>query len=152
MADISAISEERFKSLVEAYGGDPARWPAGEREAAEQLLRSSAMAQAAAADAVRLDQALSAARDVPVAGPLHARVMADFDRAARRWSLRRFAGALADAVWPGAPLWQPACAFGLALVIGVGLAALAPLDPGRSDDNSAAVFALDTVPDAGQDI
>lgn len=152
MADISAISEERFKSLVEAYGGDPARWPAGEREAAERLLRSSAMAQAAAAEAVRLDQALSAARDVPVAGALDARVMADFDRAARRWSLRKFAGALADAVWPGAPLWQPACAFGLALVIGVGLAAFAPLDPGRSDDNSAAVFALDTVPDAGQDI
>jgi hypothetical protein len=146
------MSEERFKTLVEAYGGDPARWPVGEGEAGKLWLRSSTTAQALAADAARLDQALSAAREVPVSGALEAKVMADFERAARRWSPRRFAAALADAIWPGAPLWQPACAFGLALAIGVGVAVIASLDLGQSDDNSTATFALDTVPDAGQDI
>jgi hypothetical protein len=61
---------------------------------------------------------------------------------------------LADAVWPGAPLWQPVTAFGLALAIGIGLAALAPLDPRQNDDAIGGAFALDVLPDAdvGQDI
>ena len=147
MAKSLELSEERFKTLVEAYGGDPARWPADEREAAERLLASSAGAQVAVADAAKLDRALSAAGGVPASSVLEARVMADFDRASR--GLRRFVALLADAVWPGAPLWQPACAFGLALVVGVVLAAIAPLE--LSDDSSNTTFAFETVPDAGAD-
>lgn len=151
MVKTSAMSEERFKTLVEAYGGDPARWPRAEREAGERLLASSAMAQSAVADADKLDHALSVAIRVLASDILESRVMTDFDRAARRWSSWKFVASIADAVWPGAPLWQPACAFGLALAIGVGVAALAPLDIRQSDDSPNAAFAFETVPDAGAD-
>ena len=153
MSDTTAMSEERFKSLVEAYGGDPARWPLGEREAALRVLHSNATARAGAEEARRLDVKLGAASAVQVPDALTDRLLADFARASRRWRTRRFVASLADAVWPGAPLWQPAVALGLALAIGIGIAALAPLDL-RSYDDPSGAFAFDTVPggDAGQDI
>ena len=123
MSDTTAMSEERFKSLVEAYGGDPVRWPFGEREAALRLLQSSAAARAAVEEARRLDVRLGDARALQVPDALTNRLLADFGRASRRWTARRFVTSLADAVWPGAPVWQPAVAFGLALAIGVGIAA-----------------------------
>lgn len=154
MVDSSQMSEERFKALVETYGGDPAHWPAKEREAGERLLGSNMAARAAAADAARLDQILSAASGVSASGELEAKLMADFERVARRRSPLKVVTAMADAVWPGAPLWQPACAFGLALVIGVGVAWLAPLDVGQADETVGVSFALDSLPDTdvGQDI
>ena len=54
----------------------------------------------------------------------------------------------ADAVWPDAPAWQPACAFALAFLIGTGVAAFAPFDIPQADDAGAAVFAFDMAPDA----
>jgi len=153
MSDTTAMSEERFKSLVEAYGGDPARWPLGEREAALRLLQSNAAARDAAEEARQLDVKLGTASAVQVPVALTNRLLADFARASRRWMARRFVASLADAVWPGAPLWQPAVAFGLAFAIGVGVAAFAPLDLRPYDDASGA-FGFDTVSggDAGQDI
>lgn len=151
MSDTTAMSEGRFRALVEAYGGDPARWPAAEREAALGLMQSSSAARAAAEEARQLDVKLGAARAVQVPDALTNRLLADFARASRRWTARTFVTSLADAVWPGAPLWQPAVAFGLALAIGVGVAVLAPLDL-RSSDDAPGTFALDAVPDSGQDI
>ena len=46
-------------------------------------------------------------------------------------------------MWPGAPVWQPACSFALALLIGTGVAAFAPLDLPQQDD----AFALGGPPD-----
>jgi len=151
--DKTTMTEERLRSLLAAYGGDPARWPLGEREAALSLLQTSAAARSAADEARALDAVLGGASAVVVPAELTARLLADFTRASSRWSLRRFAASLTDAVWPGAPLWQPAAAFGLALAIGIGIAMLVPLDMRPSDDTSGA-FALDTIPanDAGQDI
>ena len=153
MIDKTTMTEERLRSLLAAYGGDPARWPLGEREAALSLLQMSAAARSAADEARALDAVLGGASAVEVPAELTARLLADFTRASSRWSLRRFAVSLTDAVWPGAPLWQPAMAFGLALAIGIGVAMLAPLDLRPSDDASGG-FALDTVPDndAAQDI
>jgi hypothetical protein len=153
MSDTTAMSEERFKSLVEAYGSEPARWPAAEREAALRLMQASSKARAAVELARELDVKLGAAGAVQVPVALTNRLLADFARASQRWTARRLVTSLADAVWPGAPLWQPAVAFGLALAIGVGIAALAPLELRPTDDPSGA-FAFDTVPggDAGQDI
>ncbi len=48
-------------------------------------------------------------------------------------------GRLGETVWPGAPLWQPACALALSLMIGLGVAAFAPLDPPQDDG----LFAFD---------
>ena len=80
--------------------------------------------------------------------------LADFDRVHARWSFAKFARRIGDAVWPGAPVWQPAGAFALALLIGLGVATFAPFDIAQQDDASANVFALDGSPDidAGQGI
>ena len=152
--DESEMDEARFARLVEAYGAEPARWPAGERHAAQRLLSSSTSAQHALAQARALDRALAPATPPSVSLALENRLLTDFDRAQRRWSLRKSIDAAARTVWPGAPLWQPATVFGLALAIGIGVAVLAPLDLRQGEDNSAGVFALDAAPDidAGQGI
>ena len=98
---------------------------------------------------------LLAQAPAPVASPtLERRILADFDRVQARWSFAKALRSIADAVWPGAPVWQPAGAFALALVIGVGVAVFAPFDIAQQDDASANVFALDGAPDvdAGQGI
>jgi hypothetical protein len=53
------MTPERFEILAEAYGGDVARWPAAEREAAAELMAARpAWAQAILAHAGELDAAL----------------------------------------------------------------------------------------------
>lgn len=105
-----------------------------------------------AEEAARLDRLLAAAEMPAVPAVLERRILADFDRLSARWTWAKALRRAVDAVWPDAPLWQPATAFGLALVIGAGVAAFAPLDIPQQDDASAAVFALDAPPDtdAGQ--
>ncbi len=112
-------------------------------------------------EAARLDRLLAQAVAPAVPAALERRILADFDRVRRhadieplsaRWTWAKALRRIADAVWPDAPLWQPAVAFGLALMIGTGVAAFAPLDIPQQDDASATVFALDAPPDtdAGQ--
>jgi anti-sigma-K factor RskA len=51
---------DRLRAIVDAYGADPARWPAAERTAGEALLAGSAAARALVAEAADLDAALDA--------------------------------------------------------------------------------------------
>jgi len=148
------MSEERFAVLIGAYGANPARWPAAERDAAEHVLRSSSSAQALAAEARRLDQSLVLAGSEPVPTALEHKLLADFARVSQRHSLQNILRAAAEFVWPGVPAWQPAFALMLALAIGLGIAAVTPLDEPRADSASGGVFALDGTPDidAGQGI
>ena len=57
---------ERFRILLEANGGDPARWPAAERAAAAAFARTAPEAAALLAAARALDAALDR---VPAAAP-----------------------------------------------------------------------------------
>jgi hypothetical protein len=50
----------RFRRLIEAYGADPARWPAGERARAEALLVRSERARRRLAEAQAFDAVLMA--------------------------------------------------------------------------------------------
>lgn len=81
------MSLERFEDLAEIYGGDIARWPEGEREAARALLAVEAerlapvlaaaaqldrlldLAPAQGADAALLGRLISAAPRAAAAGP-----------------------------------------------------------------------------------
>lgn len=73
----------------------------------------------------------------PASAALSARILADFDAVSAkraRWSLSR----LVDAIWPGAPVWKPAAALGLSLMIGLGVGALLPIY-NAPDDMSVAL-------------
>lgn len=59
------MKEKEFAQLVEAFGADPARWPADRREAGVALLRTSPAAQGLAAEAEALDRLLAAAEVPP---------------------------------------------------------------------------------------
>ncbi|MFD1191920.1 hypothetical protein ACFQ27_15115, partial [Phenylobacterium conjunctum] len=57
------MTPERFEELAEAYGGETARWPQAEREAAAALMAGRPdFAQAALAWADALDEVLDAWR------------------------------------------------------------------------------------------
>lgn len=94
-------------------------------------------------DETWLDRLLAQAPAPVPSAALERRVLADFDRLAARRDWAGMLRALIDSVWPGAPVWQPAVAFALSLVIGLGAAAFAPLGGSASDDNGAVLYAYD---------
>ena len=70
---MSELSRSRFESLAEAFGGDVARWPAPEREAAARLMAADPdFARAVLTPASRLDAVLDdrrgAGRGLPLRG------------------------------------------------------------------------------------
>jgi hypothetical protein len=146
------MTEARFAQIVDAYGGDPARWPPEERDDAERWLASTAAAQSLVAQALGLDRALGGKGQTTVSSALERRLLDDFERSQQRWSLRARFAAAAEIVWPGAPAWQPACVLGLALAAGLCVAVFAPLDIAQPDEGASNLFALDGVPDAAQGI
>jgi hypothetical protein len=54
----TAVTLERLAQLLDAYGGEPARWPEHERAAALQLIEANPEAQALQRAALELDGAL----------------------------------------------------------------------------------------------
>ncbi len=114
-------------------------------------------------DDATLDRLLDKAERPVATAMLERRILADFDRvrmhanrqnAQSRWSFAKALSRVGDVVWPGGPVWQPAGAFAIALLIGLGIATFAPFDVAQQDDPTANVFALDGSPDvdAGQGI
>jgi hypothetical protein len=105
------MTPERFETLAAAYGGDVARWPAAEREAAALVMAAEpAWAQAALADAAALDVALAAYVGPRVSASLTERIVAT----APRPRLRRGWGAWLAPAGLGAGL-AAACAAGVLL-------------------------------------
>jgi hypothetical protein len=94
------VTLERLRHLLEAYGADPERWPAEEREAALGLLAVSPEAQAARVEAARLDALLGLASAAEPSPDLSARILAALPedrrpaRARRARIVRRVAAAL----------------------------------------------------------
>lgn len=79
------MTPDRVSDLIEAYGADPARWPAEERADAEALLRCDETLRARANSAFPLDRSLAAWARAPEAlearaDALAARVMANLPR------------------------------------------------------------------------
>jgi hypothetical protein len=70
------FTEARFEDLLDAYGVDFARWPAGYEEAAASLLRRSTVACAIFDEAKALDALMSAAT-IAVSDPDRERRLAD---------------------------------------------------------------------------
>jgi hypothetical protein len=72
----TAVTLERLAQLLDAYGGEPARWPEHERSAALQLIASSPEAQSMQRTALELDGILDLDQLPEVeSSPLRARVL-----------------------------------------------------------------------------
>jgi hypothetical protein len=80
------MTPERFETLAEAWGGDVARWPVGEREAAAVLMAArSEWAQAVLARAGDLDAALAAYAPPQASARLAETIAAGAPAPRRRW-------------------------------------------------------------------
>jgi hypothetical protein len=124
------MTPERFETLAEAWGGDVARWPEAEREAAAALMAETpAWAERVLAHAGALDAALSDLAPPRGAPGLADRIAATAPRARPRWQ-----GWLLPAGM-GAGL-AAACAAGV--VMGVQLGA----PPAAADDPDPLVAAI----------
>ena len=132
------MTRERFEDLAEIYGGDIARWPAAEREAAARLMAADPdVAKAALAAPADLDALLDAWTPLAVSHQLREAVIAAAPAArppggVRGWFWRAGLGAGLAA----------ACAAGL--VVGVRLSDVATQ---QEDTVSAALSGYDDLSD-----
>jgi hypothetical protein len=131
----------RFKALVAAYGGDPARWPECERIAALDLLERSAEARREMEEALEVDRLLDLSPSTPVTPALQERILASFKERPRAPLL---AANFLAVLLPGRPAWVPAAALALSLALGVGVGAYAPALAGLDSDGArdAASYAM----------
>lgn len=110
---------ERFKTLTEAYGANPARWPEAERVAALLFAEQSAEARAVLQEALDFDRLLDGAETQPVTRALEDRILAAFPER-KQTPARWFATFAVPA------RWLPAAAVAGSLVLGLLVGAALP--------------------------
>lgn len=113
------MTEERILQLLESYGADPIRWPAEERAAAQTFLAANEtpVLRTAVAEAQAMDGLLDATSQPVLSQEAWGRLRADAAVKAPDGFLNRLR-TWVD--WPG-PLWQPAGAMALSLMVGIWL-------------------------------
>ncbi len=116
--DEERMDMARLAEILDAYGADPRRWPADERDPALALLSESDEARALRDAAASLDTLLDLSYAPSPAPALMAAILA----AAQPIGWRRW---LAD-FWPVGPAWQPVSALAAAVVLGIAVGAGAP--------------------------
>jgi ferric-dicitrate binding protein FerR (iron transport regulator) len=118
---------ERFKELLDAFGADLGRWPDAEQAAARALIARMPEAQAALAEARRLD-ALLDLYDPPADRAAEARLRAALDAVPARAAVR-----------PARRLWPQAAALAATLLLGVATGIVASnlmLDPANGEGDA----------------
>jgi len=118
---------DRLRSLVDAYGAEPAHWPADERAAALLLLANSAEARAYAEDAEALDTMLDRV-------PLRPTVIVDPAALAARITRTPARRQAARSAWS----LRPAFGFGWPNLAALAAAAIVGFVVGWTDFNSTA--------------
>lgn len=163
------MTPDRVKELLDSYGADPARWPAGEHAAATALLASDPILSAYRDDVRALDDMLNKAAPIAPPAALASRILAqaadhaasaDVGRNGRRDAASIPQGGIGGRLrligrqlWPEGPAWQPAVGLAASLAIGiwVGTTGTIPVtgitgaeyetaDLGASDDNTLALL------------
>jgi hypothetical protein len=132
--DVDAIDEERFGQLLEAYGGDAARWPDAERALALRYLAATPAAHPMRAEARRLDRTLDAWNEPEASPGLQARLSAGLP--APRVLRPR-------ALWLSGAGLAAACVFGVMVGAGVDQAGLHASAVSDRDGDAAVTAALD---------
>ncbi len=142
----------RLSAILDAYGGDPARWPADEREDALALARSSVPAARVMAKACALDAALrqQSFPDIALEAEkftlLHSVIVSGARRLTGSWFGRWFGIDLTPS-----QLWPSVAGLALASVLGfaVGLGGLLQVEADHDADESSVLSAID-LPVIGQ--
>ncbi len=111
--DDEQVALDRFQDMIDAYGAEPARWPADRRAWALDVLTRSAAARALLPEAARLDNVIAAARPAPAPSHLVGRVLAQAPQT-------RAASFMAGRNWLQR-LWHPAAGLAFAAILGIGL-------------------------------
>lgn len=133
------ITRDRVRDLLAAYGADPGRWPAAERDAAERLLSEDPTLAAEVADARAFDQLLDALPD-PVPSPALRVVLKDIPDRSRPG----LAASLAW-LWPFGTPWRPAAGLVAAAVLGVVIGFATP-EATTADSTVSTTFIYDDDP------
>ena len=129
----AALSLERFRALLAAYGARTELWPETERAAALLLCEASAEARSLLAAEAGLDAHLASGAVPPEPAP-------DFLRRLNEVPLR---APQKRALWPFRNAWIPAFSWALAAVVGLGWGLQSA--PFESDDSaSPSVAAVDS--------
>ena len=116
------MDAERFEHLAAAYGGDPRRWPAAERDAALAFLETNgAEAERLLFEARKLDAALAAAPAPAVSHALRDAILAAAPRPAS--SGRSGGGFFHDLLFGGFGRGLMVAGLGAAAVLGVAVGA-----------------------------
>jgi hypothetical protein len=110
---------DRMQHLLDAYGADPARWPARERDAAEVLAAASPDAARLLDQARRVDSALDAFAVAPATQALHDAILRSARRVdpPRRPTWRELVGEFL----PVRPLWPNLAGLAAAAILGIGI-------------------------------
>lgn len=125
---------DRFRTIVEAYGSDPSKWPEAEKEAALSFLAGSSEAATIVDQAVQLDRMLDRVLQAQPSPELE-RIVAAIPERSRSTSIRTELGDRQTMV-PFASLWKSALAASLAVVLGI-VTGIATAEPtGISNDSS----------------
>lgn len=135
----SAVNEARVKTLIDAYGADPARWPQEERAEAAALLARLPELEAYRNEALLLDTLLKAHAAALPDAALIERVVAARPRRARENPLR----ALIEFLLPGEAAWIPAGALAASMAFGIYVGMSGAFMPAASDtETQAALMSL----------
>jgi hypothetical protein len=148
----NTLDIERFRTIVDAYGADPSKWPEAEREAALLLLASSSEAVAIVDQAAQLDRVLNQAPMVQPSPELE-RIVSSIPE--RSLSMPTRPGLdERRTVFPFATLWKSAVAATFAVILGfiTGAATVEPLDMSNSSTDWEDFTSLAFVPDLDQEL
>jgi hypothetical protein len=156
MTDTITMTAERFKTLLEAYGGDLARWPNAERLAAHAYARGAPEAPGLLAEARQIDALLARAVVTPPRAALEAAILARIKSVpqAGKPGFRASLAGLLETLWPRTAMWKPASVFASALVLGalIGvniMGSLSQADAGSATHEDELAY---TVPALAQDV
>jgi hypothetical protein len=134
------MDAERFEQLIEAYGGESARWPQADRAPALRYLAATPAAHATRARALRLDEMLGAWAGPAASAALRDRIAAAAP-AVRTLHLRD--------LWVSGVGLAAACVIGLAVGAGFAATGLGQAPAHEGDTASANISAaLDGTPPA----
>ena len=110
MSEQNNMTPERLRHLLDAYGANPSRWPAAERDAMRALLAHSPGLARWQRQAAELDALLDRAT-LPAADRAFMAGIADAGATPlwRHW---------AASIWPFGPIWKPALGLTMAALLG----------------------------------